>query len=117
MSADDPVTDYEMAEAMRTYGGSFVQCLGRAWHHADESNRKFVAVVDRAAVAEQTSNTNHGSLLPASWRTLYASVERPHRGPQLPRLDGGGKQTQLQGQGHGRSIRQIQSVVIVSSSL
>ena len=34
-----PVTDFEMAEAMRTFGGSFVQCLGRAWHHADEVNR------------------------------------------------------------------------------
>jgi len=35
----DPVTDDEMAEAMRTLGGSFVQRLGKAWCAADAINR------------------------------------------------------------------------------
>jgi hypothetical protein len=37
--APDPVTDFEMAEAMQRYGGSFVQCLGMLWMRADVINR------------------------------------------------------------------------------
>lgn len=33
------VTEYEVAQAMITFGGSFVACLGQAWHAADEANR------------------------------------------------------------------------------
>lgn len=33
------VTDYEMAQAMISFGGSFVTYLGQAWHAADEANR------------------------------------------------------------------------------
>jgi hypothetical protein len=35
----DPVTDFEMAEAMRTMGGSFVSALAEAWFRADPINR------------------------------------------------------------------------------
>ena len=37
--ADEPVTDFEMAEAMTKYGGSFCQHLGSLWYHADPENR------------------------------------------------------------------------------
>jgi hypothetical protein len=30
--------DYKVADAMKKYGGSFVQCLGEACHCADEIN-------------------------------------------------------------------------------
>jgi hypothetical protein len=33
------VTDFEMAEAMHSYGGSFCQALAQAWFHADATNR------------------------------------------------------------------------------
>lgn len=33
------MTDYEIAEAMIVYGGSFVSSLGRLWQLADPVNR------------------------------------------------------------------------------
>jgi hypothetical protein len=38
MRAD--VTDYTVTDAMMTYGGSFVQALGRAWRLADPPNQE-----------------------------------------------------------------------------
>lgn len=38
----DPVTDYEMAQAMIFFGGSFVRMLGQLWHRADEENRAII---------------------------------------------------------------------------
>lgn len=35
----DPVSDYEIAEAMQFFGGSFVAALGYAWHRGDDVNR------------------------------------------------------------------------------
>lgn len=38
-SDPDPVSDYEIAEAMRKYGGGFVAALGEAWFRGDDDNR------------------------------------------------------------------------------
>jgi hypothetical protein len=38
------LSDYDIAEAMWTFGGSFAQGLGRLWRLADEGNRLRIKV-------------------------------------------------------------------------
>lgn len=52
MSAPDPVTDYEMAQAMIALGGSFFAALGEAWMVADEANRGRIVTMWAPKVAE-----------------------------------------------------------------
>jgi hypothetical protein len=51
-AAAQPVTDFEMANAMHSYGGSFCHALAQAWFHADEVNRAKIMATWADEVAE-----------------------------------------------------------------
>jgi len=37
-----PITDYDVVDAMRTYGGSFVQAIASAFFRADRDNQQII---------------------------------------------------------------------------